>query len=48
MQFGEFPKLICLHDFSRLNALLLDAKIFTVDDIVSKLFYSKFSSLAYE
>ena len=48
MQFGEFPMLICLKDFSCLNALLLGAEIFIVDARVSELFCSIFSSLDLE
>ena len=48
MQFGEVPMLICLLDFSCLNSLLLGAEIFTVDDRLSNLFCTKFSSLDLE
>jgi hypothetical protein len=48
VQFGEVPMLICLQDFSCLNALLLGAVKFTVDARVSELFCSNFSSLDIE
>ena len=44
MQICEVPMLICLHDFSCLNALLLYAEIFTVDSSPSNLRYLKISS----
>jgi len=48
VQFGEVPMLICLQDFSCLNALLLGAEILTVDARVSELFCSKCLSLDLE
>ena len=45
MQIGEVLLVIYLHEFSWLNALWLDAKIYTVDAKLSKLFYIKFWSL---
>ena len=42
VQIPEVSRLIYLHDFSWLNALLLKAEIFTVDASLSDLFYIKF------
>ena len=48
MQNYEVPMFICLHDFSCLDALLLDAEIYTVDAKLSELFYIIFLSLVHE
>jgi len=48
MQIGEVLLVIYLHEFSWLNALWLDAKIYTVDAKLSELFYINFSALVQE
>ena len=48
VQIGEVFIVICLHEFSWLNAFWLDAEIYTVDVKLSELFYIKFSSLNHE
>ena len=48
VQIWEVIRVIYLHEFSWLNALWLDAEIYTVDIRLSELFYIKFSSLDHE
>ena len=48
MQICEVIRVIYLHEFLWLNALWLDAEIYTVDARLFELFYIKFSSLALE
>ena len=48
MQIREVSRLICLRDFSWLDALLLNAENFTVDARLSHLCYMNFSSPDHE
>ena len=48
MQIGEVFIVICVQEFSWLNALWLDTVIYTVDARLPELFDIKFSSLDHE
>ena len=48
MQIREVSRLICLHDFSWLADLLLNAENFAVDASLSNLFYINFSAPDHE
>ena len=48
MQIREVSRLICLRDFSWLDALLLNAENFIVDASLSNLFYLNFSAPDHE